>query len=73
MWRCGLRGSPSAISMAVMPNDHWSLCKGGREREREGEGGRGREREGEGRRGRGRDREGEGVEEREGERAQQLQ
>ena len=22
---CGLRGSPSAISMAVMPKDHWSL------------------------------------------------
>ena len=22
-----LRGSPSAISIAVMPRDHWSLCK----------------------------------------------
>ena len=27
VWRCGLRGSPSAISMAVIPKDHWSLCR----------------------------------------------
>ena len=37
LW-CGLRGSPSAISMAVIPRDHWSLWKeGGREGRREGE------------------------------------